>query len=75
MMPRFVPRERKHKARRRDLHHHDTNVVENSNVAEITPAIEAKKEEDRQRAKQLLGAQRSSMSSKKRKRLDKYIVK
>ena len=74
-MPRFVPRERKHKVRRRDAYHNYGNVLGDSNVSEVLPGSQAKKEEDRKLLKETLSAQQSSMSSKKRKRLDKYIVK
>lgn len=74
-MPTFVPRQRKHKVRLRRTH----NVAElekglDSNLVEITPSTKNEKEERRQSMRSELRAQQTAISSKKQKRLDKYIV-
>lgn len=77
-MPNFVPRQRKHKVRKR-LEQSDRNVGiyngSDSNVAEILPTAVTEREEKRQDTKKLLRAQQPNISSKKQKRLDKYIVR
>ncbi|KAI9772909.1 MAG: putative ATP-dependent RNA helicase DHR1 [Geoglossum simile] len=67
-MPKFVPRIRKHKKlQRRDRSQDDTNA------AVVLPASEAEREEKRRRLREELRAQQPKISSKKQKRLDKYI--
>lgn len=70
-MPPFVPRVRKHKVRRR-LQSDSTNSEkhEDSNPLELESSSKIK-EESRQALKNEL---QPVMSSKKKKRLDKYIV-
>ena len=70
-MPKFVPRQRKHKVleRTKPAHH----VPSDSNQVQIVPATKSEKEEKRQRLKEELRAGQSKISSKKQKRLDKYI--
>ena len=75
-MPKFVPRERKHKVRQRrgqdgNNGGNETSTVD-SNVVEILPSSTGEKEQKRQNMRADLQAQQ--VSGKKRKRLDKYIV-
>lgn len=73
-MPTFVPRQRKHKAREREKRKSTTEPATNdSNVAEILPASKAEREEKRKKLREELRAQQTKISSKKQKRLDKYI--
>lgn len=70
-MPKFVPRQRKHKARDRQ---NQPKLPQDTNVAEVAPVSKKEKEEKRQKLQAELRAQQSKISSKKQKRLDKYIV-
>ncbi|KAI9789891.1 MAG: putative ATP-dependent RNA helicase DHR1 [Candelina submexicana] len=73
-MPRFVPRQRKHKVLQRQQRHGvPTAPLGDSNAAEILPVSKSEKEEKRRRLKEELRAQQPKISSKKQKRLDKYI--
>ena len=77
MMPQFIPRQRKHKARQRDgerNHASKSAVPSDSNVSEIVPPTKAEREQKRLELRKSLLAQQSVVSGKKRKRLDKYIV-
>ncbi len=75
-MPRFVPRQRKHKVLQRQKQDGgSTTAAGDSNAAEIWPASKGEKEDRRRRLKEELRAQQPKMSSKKQKRLDKYIVR
>ena len=73
-MAPFVPRQRKHrkiqKVKRIDSGHNDSN----SNALEILPASIKSEEEKKSAMKDALRAEQPKMSSKKQKRLDKYIV-
>lgn len=73
-MAPFVPRQRKHrktkKVSRGDSGHNDSN----SNALEILPDSMKSKEEKKSALKDALRAKQPKMSSKKQKRLDKYIV-
>lgn len=71
-MPSFKPRDRKHKHRRQDGKAAATPA--DTNAAEIVPASKAEKEAKRQQLRDQLRDQQPKMSSKKKKRLDKYIV-
>ena len=76
-MPKFVPRQRKHKVRRRlEQNGGDVGVPagNDSNAAQILPSTFTEKEKKRQDMKNALRAQQPKISSKKQKRLDKYIV-
>ena len=77
-MPKFVPRERKHKVRERleENGNGDRNghLASDPNAVEILPSISMGKEEKRKAMKDDLRAQQPQISSKKQKRLDKYIV-
>ena len=77
-MPKFVARERKHKVRKRleengngDRHGH---FASDPNAVEILSSTSRGKEDKRKAMKDALRAQQPQMSSKKQKRLDKYIV-
>ena len=77
-MPKFVPRERKHKVRKRLEEHgnggRNGHLTSDPNAVEILPSTSREKEDRRQAMKDTLRAQQPQMSSKKQKRLDKYIV-
>lgn len=67
---RFVPRQRKHKVRARD----QAATPTSTNQEQIIPLSKAEKEEKRLKLKEELRAQQPlKISSKKQKRLDKYI--
>src|SRR5689334_6617675 len=70
-MPKFVPRQRKHKVLARQkvaLEHHDANPLE------ILPSQQREREDQKRQLKeQLVAESKGKMSSKKKKRLDKYI--
>ena len=70
IMPKFVPRQRKQKHRQREA----TNAPVDTNVAELAPVSKSEKDAKRQQLKEELRAQHAQISSKKQKRLDKYIV-
>lgn len=72
-MVKFVPRDRKAR-RKRDRRNHDAKAPD-SNVAEIMPAAISEKEKEKKELKDSIRAQQPTMSSKKSKRLDKYIDK
>ena len=78
-MPKFVPRERKHKVRQRQERkangRDDGLVLADSNVAEILPISISEKEQRRQDLKDQFKNQQPKISGKKQKRLDKYIVR
>ena len=77
-MPKFVPRERKHKVRKRleqDSANIDVLTGNDSNAAEILPPSATEKEKKRQDLRNRLREQQPKVSSKKQKRLDKYIVR
>ncbi|KAI2994624.1 hypothetical protein CBS147346_10331 [Aspergillus niger] len=68
-MPKFVPRQRKQKHKQREA----TTAPVDTNVAELAPVSKDEKEAKRQKLKEELRAQHARVSSKKQKRLDKYI--
>ncbi len=77
-MPKFVPRQRKHKVRKRleqDGGNIDVLTGNDSNAAEILPPSVTEKEKKRQDLSNRLREQQPKVSSKKQKRLDKYIVR
>lgn len=69
MPPKFVPRLRKQKHRQQEP---DQSV--DTNVAELAPVSKDEKEAKRQKLRAELRDQHTNVSSKKQKRLDKYIV-
>lgn len=75
-MPKFVPRQRKHKidkTQRRDGKS-GNRPSNDSNATEIIPVPKTEREEKRRQLKEDLRTQQPKISSKKQKRLDKYIV-
>ncbi|SLM38857.1 deah-box rna helicase [Lasallia pustulata] len=72
-MPKFVARQRKHKALRRTKNERPSETRGDSNAVEILPLEKAQQEEKRRVLKAQMRAQQPKMSSKKQKRLDKYI--
>jgi hypothetical protein len=78
-MPKFVPRERKHKVLSRhkiesnDGHGKESSFAGDSNAVELLSRT-TEKEQRRQEMRLTLRAQQSKPSAKKQKRLDKYIV-
>lgn len=81
-MPKFVPRERKHKVLARQKtesngFHNDQGPVKSQGAdsnAEILVPKPTEKEQKRHEMKNAPRAQQPKMSAKKQKRLDKYIV-
>ncbi len=75
-MPKFVPRQRKPNAhaRQKGLGGHGAPNLD-TNAAELLPASKAEKEMRRQQLKEELQRQHRNISGKKKKRLDKYIVR
>ncbi|PGH09928.1 hypothetical protein AJ79_05544 [Helicocarpus griseus UAMH5409] len=69
-MPKFVPRQRKHKNKQKE---NQAASQQDTNVAELAPIPKSEKEEKRRKLREELRAQQSTISSKKQKRLDKYI--
>jgi ATP-dependent RNA helicase DHX37/DHR1 len=69
-MPKFVPRQRKQKHRRQDA-----SAPVDTNIAELAPVSKDEKEARRQKLRDELRDQHANVSSKKQKRLDKYIVR
>lgn len=74
-MPKFVPRERKHKLRRKDTRDGKSGPSNDSNAPELIPGPKSEREEKRRQLKEDLRAQQPKVSSKKKKRLDKYVVR
>ncbi|KAJ5896036.1 ATP-dependent RNA helicase DHR1 [Penicillium subrubescens] len=68
-MPKFVPRQRKQKHRRQET----TSAPVDTNIAELAPVSKDEKEARRQKLRDELRDQHANVSSKKQKRLDKYI--
>ena len=74
-MPKFVPRQRKHKAIARWKARSNDAAVD-ANTAEILPQEERDRAEKKNALKQeLLREAQGKISGKKKKRLDKYIVR
>ena len=78
-MPKFVPRQRKHKAIARQKAQADrtanSNANDDANAAEILPEEQKLRNARKAEMKEELAREaQGKMSSKKKKRLDKYIV-
>ena len=75
-MAKFVPRQRKHKVLQRQKRFNNRHVGEDActNGLEILPAVAAEREKKKNEMKAAIKHEQPVMSSKKRKRLDKYIV-
>lgn len=71
IMPKFVPRQRKHKHRQRE---EARAPVVDTNFAEVPASVKIDKEARRRNLREALRSQHPKVSSKKQKRLDKYIV-
>ncbi|PMD43003.1 DEAH-box RNA helicase [Hyaloscypha variabilis F] len=73
-MPKFVPRQRKHKVIARSKQHagHSEPAVD-SNAVEHIPAAKAEIDEKKSRMKEELRKEGTKISGKKAKRLEKYI--
>jgi ATP-dependent RNA helicase DHX37/DHR1 len=72
-MPKFVPRQRKQKAKERQTQ----NGAADSNILQLLPVNKDEREARRQQLRAQLRAEQlanSKTTSKKKKRLDKYIV-
>lgn len=77
-MPNFVPRQRKHKLRKRleqDGGNGRVPTSMDSNAVEILPTSVTEKEKKRQDMRNALRVEQTKISSQKQKRLDKYIVR
>ena len=70
-MAKFVPRQRKQKKTQKG----SRATPIDTNAAEIQPASKSEKEAKRRQLRDELRSQHSSISVKKQKRLDKYIVR
>ncbi|KAJ6151017.1 ATP-dependent RNA helicase DHR1 [Penicillium chermesinum] len=68
MPPKFVPRQRKQKHRQKEQ-----SAPVDTNVSELAPVSKDEKEARRQKLREELRGQNANVSSKKQKRLDKYI--
>lgn len=74
MPPKFVPRQRKHKAVAKRKQNNTDGPVD-ANAAEILPQEERDRAEKKNALKEdLLREATGKISGKKKKRLDKYIV-
>ena len=74
IMTRFVPRERKHKVRHRSHYGSKPETASSSNKTEIVPQDKLQKDAKKKLLEDSTRTQETPMSSKKKKRLDKYIV-
>ncbi|KAI9799446.1 MAG: hypothetical protein M1825_004546 [Sarcosagium campestre] len=73
-MPRFVPRQRKHRVLERERNQASNYAIApDSNPLEVLPAEQKQREAKKQALRDELRAQRPIMSAKKKKRLEKYI--
>ena len=74
-MPRFVPRERKHKVINRQASSSNKKIIPSDSKVEIlVSAKNSKRDELRRELRESVKAQQPRISSAKQKRLDKYIV-
>jgi ATP-dependent RNA helicase DHX37/DHR1 len=74
-MPKFVPRQRKHKVIARQKSRPDIEQ-DDANTTEILPQEERARADKKEALKsQLMSEAQGKMSGKKKKRLDKYIVR
>lgn len=71
-MPKFVPRQRKHKVLARE---NKPGSSQDTNLAEIDSISKAERDEKKRILREELRAQQPKISGKKQKRLDKYIVR
>lgn len=73
-MAPFVPRERKHRKRQKVKREGCAENGANSNALAILPASIEEKEKKKTAMRDALRAKQPRISSKRQKRLDKYIV-
>ena len=73
-MPLFKPRQRKHKVIQRTKDRHGVERNLDSNALEILPERSVESAVKRLAARKGMNLEMSTMSSQKRKRLDKYLV-
>ena len=76
-MPKFIPRERKHKVLLRQKDKRDPSQASDhgdSNEVEILSATQVEREKKKSELKSAIKTEKPQMSGKKKKRLDKYIV-
>ena len=75
-MAKFVPRQRKHKVLQRHKRSNNGDVGEDAstNTLEILPAVAAERQKKKNEMKAVIKHEQPVMSTKKKKRLDKYIV-
>ncbi|RDW94284.1 putative DEAH-box RNA helicase ECM16 [Coleophoma crateriformis] len=71
-MPKFVPRQRKHKVLARTKQH-DNGPAVDPNASELLPVVKSAIEEKKQRLRDELLKEGPKVSGKKAKRLEKYI--
>ena len=76
-MPKFIPRQRKHKVlqRRKAAIGGDDVYSTDANAVEFAPRASLEREKKKANMKAALKSQQPVISAKKRKRLDKYIVR
>lgn len=77
-MAKFVPRQRKHKVLQRQKDKSRRRCIdgaEGTNAEELPSAPDAQRQAKKQELKDAAKAQQPTMSGKKKKRLDKYIVR
>ena len=70
-MPKFTPRQRKHKVRQREAA--ADNVSANTNQIQLLPQTQSERDEKRRKLREDLRIGQEKISGKKQKRLDKYI--
>ena len=74
-MPPFVPRQRKHRVRQRlEQQMGKTGAELDPNAIELLPPGQKEREEKRKALRAEIRGQQHKISSKKQKRLEKYIV-
>jgi ATP-dependent RNA helicase DHX37/DHR1 len=73
-MPKFVPRQRKHKVIARQKSSHPQDDATDANADQILPAAQREREEKKKALKaELVRESQGKISGKKKKRLDKYV--
>lgn len=72
-MAKFIPKDRK--KRRRKIDKPQGGGTVDTNVVEVIPTPSSEKEKRKREVKDSIRAQQPKISSKKAKRLDKYIVR
>jgi hypothetical protein len=78
MPPKFVPRQRKHKAiaRQKAAASRDAATIDDANTAEILPLEQQERNQKKAALKdELVRESQGKVTGKKKKRLEKYIVR